>query len=260
MKNLIIILATLPLGAGLPAQIPVTDVANLVNNEVAHIENIAKWVESIEQLKTQITQLKEQVSIQSDLRKWSGNPARATVALNALSLGDLSQMYGKTKDAILRQTDSLASLNNTSSGTYRPVTTLDLAGEEIRYDEKTFRRYAVLDAKEANAVQVAQETADRVRTLQEEVASTLLKLNAASTEAEVQKESAKLTALNGQLAQAEAERRRQIDEVSLQKMANDARIEEERLAAAQAEAKDAYLANQRANDYFKKIHLKELAP
>ena len=49
------ILHALP--GGLRAQIPVTDVANLANNTLAHVENIAKWVESIAQLKTQINQL-----------------------------------------------------------------------------------------------------------------------------------------------------------------------------------------------------------
>jgi len=259
MKKTIILLS-LVTGVSLRAQIPVTDVANLMNNEVAHLENIAKWVESIEQLKTQITQLKEQVSIQSDLRKWAGNPGSATLALNTLGLNELSQAYGKSKEAILTTTASLESLTSTDKGMYRPLAVLDLGGEEMKYDENTFRRYSILDAKKANAEEVAETTGERVRVLQEEVGTTLLSLNAASTEAETQKEAAKLTALNGQLAQVETERKRKVDEVLLQKISNDARLEEERLAAAQAEAKDAYIANQKASDYFGKIHLKKVSP
>ena len=59
------------------AQIPVTDVANLANNTALHAESIAKWAESIAQLKTQIDQLHQQIDIQSDLRKWTGNPTEA---------------------------------------------------------------------------------------------------------------------------------------------------------------------------------------
>lgn len=260
MKNISLLLLLPVLGAGMRAQIPVTDVANLVNNELEHIENIAKWAESIAQLKTQITQLNQQISIQGDLRKWTGNPASAALGLNTLGLNELSHAFGKTKDAVLTATASLDSLKNTADGTYRAITTVDLVGQGIRYDDNTFRRYAVLDAKAANAEQVATETANRTRDLQEEVATTLLALQSAGTDAAVQKEAAKLTALNGQLAQVESERRRQIDEVSLQKIANDARIEEERLATAQAEAKDAYLAMQRVGDYMKKLHLRRVAP
>ena len=258
MKKIFSAWALLFVGLCARAQIPVTDVANLVNNEVAHIEEIAKWAESIEQLKTQITQLNQQISIQGDLRKWAGNPANATLALDTLGVGDLTRAYGKTKDAVVAATASLDSLSNTASGTFRSITSLDLDGKSMGYDEKTFRRYSVLDAKRANADQVAADIQDRQRELQEEVASTLAALKSAGTDSAVQKEAAKLTALNGQLAQLENERRRQIDEVSLQKIANDARLEEERLAIAQVEAKDAYLANQRVTDYMKKIHLKAI--
>ena len=59
------------------AQIPVTDVANLTNNTIAHAENIAKWVESINSLRTQIDQLNRQINIHDDIRRRSGNPVEA---------------------------------------------------------------------------------------------------------------------------------------------------------------------------------------
>ena len=77
MKTIVAILLVIAGAAGARAQIPVTDVANLVNNEIAQVENMAKWVESIAQLKTQIDQLKQQISIQGDIRRWAGDPAAA---------------------------------------------------------------------------------------------------------------------------------------------------------------------------------------
>jgi hypothetical protein len=82
-------------------------------------------------------------------------------------------------------------------------------------------------------------------------------LKSADTDAEAQKLSAKLTALNGQLAQVEAARKREVDAVALQKIANDARAEEERLAAAELAAKDDYLANQRITAYMKTLKLRQ---
>ncbi len=240
------------------AQIPVTDVANLTNNTLAHAENIAKWVESINNLRTQIDQLNRQINIQDDIRRWSGNPAEAggKLVLDVLGEKDLVRTYGKTKDAILGVVDSLDSLNHTAAGNYRAIADVDLDGGQLRRDPLQYRRYAVLDATQANTEQVTEETKVREQELQEEIAFTLDDLKAAPTEAETQKLSAKLTALNGQLAQVEAARRREVDAVALQKIANDARLEEERLAAAELAAKNDYLANLRVSAYMKTIRLR----
>jgi hypothetical protein len=96
--------------------------------------------------------------------------------------------------------------------------------------------------------------------LQEEIALTLQELKAATTDAEVQKLSAKLVALNGQLAQVETARRREVDEVALQKIANDARLEQERIAAAELEVRDNHLANQRVSAYMKTLKLRKSQP
>ena len=81
-------------------------------------------------------------------------------------------------------------------------------------------------------------------------------MKSAPTDAEVQKQAAKLTALNGQLSQVEAARRREVDAVALQKIANDARLEQERLAAAELAEKDDYLANQRVSAFMKTIKVR----
>lgn len=257
---ILVLLAALP-KSGM-AQIPVTDVANLANNRIMHVENIAKWVESINNLRTQIDQLNRQINIQDDIRKWSGNPveAGASLALNALGEQDLVRSYGKTKDAILGAVQSLDSLKNTVSGNYRAIADADLDGGQLKRDPLTFRRYAVLDATQANTDQVTKETKTREQELQEEIARTLDELKAAPTDAETQKLSAKLTALNGQLAQVDATRRREVDAVAMQKIANDARLEQERLAAAELAAKDDYLANQRVSAYMKTIRLRKNSP
>lgn len=259
MKSLIFLLLLVALVNRGFAQIPVTDIASITNNRLAHAENIAKWVDSIAQLRTQIDQLNQQINIQDDIRKWAGNPteAGANVLLDVLGEKDLVREFGRGRDEIIRSTQSLESLKNTASGNYRSIQNTDLNGQDLRHDALTFRRYSVLDAKQANAELVTDETKSRESELQEEIALTLQELKAASTEAETQKLSAKLTALNGQLSQVEAARRREVDEVALQKIANDTRIEEERLAAAELESKDNFLANQRVSAYMKTLKLRK---
>lgn len=241
------------------AQIPVTDAANLANNTVLHAENIAKWVESINNLRTQIDQLNRQINIQDDIRRWSGNPieAGAKVVLEGMGQKDLVREYGKSKRAILGLVNSLDSLKRTADGSYRAISDLDLDGNELKRDPLMYRRYAVLDAQRENTEQVTEETQSREQELQAEIAVTLEELKAAPTEAETQKLSAKLTALNGQLAQIDAVRRREVDAVALQKIANDSRLEQERLAAAELAAKDDYLANLRVSAYMNTIRLRK---
>lgn len=253
-------LLLLPLA--LHGQIPVTDAANLAANRTAHTATIAKWVESIDNLRTQIDQLNRQINIQDDIRRWSGNPAEAgtRIVLDGLGEDDLVRDYGKTRRAILGLVGSLDSLKRTADGSYRAISGLDLDGNEYHREPMLYRRYAVLDGLQENSEQVAEETRTREQELQGEVALTLEELKAALTDAETQKLSAKLDALNGQLAQVEAVRRRQVDTVALQKIANDARLEQERLAAAELASRDDYLANQRVTSYMKTLKLRQRSP
>jgi hypothetical protein len=262
MKTIIAFLLVIMGAAGARAQIPVTDVANLVNNEIDQIENMAKWVESIAQLKTQIDQLKQQVSIQSDIRQWAGDPAAAGahLNLNVLGVGNLVQQFGQARSTIVSTVNSVASLDNTSQGIFRTINVANLDGQPVEHDQLTFRRYSVLDGQQDNYQQVVLDSKTRELELQEELATTLAAVKSASTDAEVRKYSAKIEALNGQLATVATQRRDQADQVVAQKIANDARLEQERIAAAELEANDNYLANQRVSTYMGTLHVHQNQP
>ena len=262
MKTIVAILLVIAGAAGARAQIPVTDVANLVNNEIAQVENIAKWVESIAQLKTQIDQLKQQISIQGDIRHWAGDPvaAGAHLNLNVLGMGNLVQQFGQARATIVSTVNSVASLDNTSQGIFRAINVANLDGQPVEHDQLMFRRYSVLDGQQDNYQQVVLDSKTRELELQEELATTLAAVKSASTDAEVRKYSAKIEALNGQLATVAAQRRDQADQVVAQKIANDARLEQERIAAAELEANDNYLANQRVSTYMGTLHVHQNQP
>ncbi len=259
MKTIIPILAATLLVSHAVAQIPVTDAANLANNRIAQSENIAKWIESIQHLREQVDALNRQINIQSDIRRWAGNPVEAStkVVLEGLGGPDLARQYGQGKRAIIGLVDSLQSLKRTSEGNFREIKSVDLNGNEFHRDPMIYRRYAVLDAKQDNTQQVADETREREQQLQTDIAATLEDLKNAETDAEVQKLSAKLNALNGQLAQVDAARRREVDQVVLQKIANDSRSELELRANTELEARNAYLANQRISAYLKTLKVRQ---
>jgi hypothetical protein len=259
MRTLITSVACAFLVTAAGAQIPVTDAASIANNRAAQAENIAKWVESIQRLREQIDALNRQINIQSDIRRWAGNPidAGTKVVLEGLGGPELAREYGSARRAVVGLVDSLYSLKRTAEGTYRTIESVDIDGHEMRRDPMIYRRYAVLDAKQDVSAQVEVETRDRELELQAEVAATLEEMKTAETDAEVQKLSAKLTALNGQLAHVESARRREVDAVALQKIANDARTEAEQRASAELEMRNAYLANQRISAYMKTLKVRQ---
>jgi hypothetical protein len=258
MKTIGTVLAICLLVGRVAAQIPVTDAANLANNRAAQSENIAKWIESIQHLREQIDALNRQINIQSDIRRWAGNPAEASTKMVLEGLGgpELARQYGQGKRAIIGLVDSLQSLKRTGEGNFREIKNVDLNGNEFQRDPMIYRRYAVLDAKQDNTQQVVDETREREQELQADIADTLEDLKNAPTDAEVQKLSAKLNALNGQLAQVDAARRREVDQVVLQKIANDSRSELEQRANAELEARNDYLANQRISAYMNTLRVR----
>ncbi len=262
MKTIVALLLVTAGAAQALAQIPVTDAANLLNNKVAHLENIAKWTDSIAKLRTQIDQLKQQIDIQSELRRWAGDPLAAGRRLNLDSLGadDLVREFGQTRESVVSRARSLSSLDYTAQGTYRPLRDPDLDGHPLDHDPLIYRRYAVLEDQQDNFQQVYEESRARERELQEELAATLENVKSASTDAEVRKYSAKVDALNGQLAALAAQRRDQTDQVVSQKIANDSRLEQERLAAAELESKDNDLANKRVSAYLGTLRVRRDHP
>lgn len=244
---------------GAHAQIPVTDVASIANNRVAQAENVAKWVESINHLRQQIDALNRVINVQSDIRRWAGNPVEAStkVALEGLGGPELARDFGSAKRAVVGLADSLGSLRRSAEGTYRTIDDFDIDGNPMRRDPMIYRRYAVLDAKQEVSAQVTEETHTRERELQVDIAATLEDMKAARTDAEVQKLSAKLAALNGQLAYVDSARRREVDAVTLQKIANDARSEAEQRSVAELEMRNSYLAHQRITAYMKTLKVRQ---
>lgn len=259
MKTLFRLVLLFVIGSRAFGQIPVTDAASIAQQALSTAEMLAQWAQSIAQLQTQVNLLNQQITIQGNLRDWTGNPSAISVnvSLSTLGAGSLTQVYGQNQASIVNVPNSLASLGNTSSGTYRTLEDTDLNGNSVQHDAMTYRRYSVMDAQQQNYQQVVTDTGARQQQLQQDLAATLIALKNASTAAEVQKQAAKISAINGQLAALGATRRDQAEQVVAQKAANDSRREEERMAAAELEQQDDYLASQRITAYMQTLQLRQ---
>lgn len=234
MKHLMIfVLLVAPLGA----QWVVHDPANTAVNAAVqagqaanHLEVMRHWAEQLERLNRQLRQLEEQLAVQRRIRDVIGNPSAAGVGMVLRDLGatDLARTYGETLAAAQRLANAVESLRRTSEGIYQKLEDRTALGRGFARQDTLYRRYAVIERQADNLERVHAQTDERAATLQADIAVTLEQLRAASTQAEVDKLSAKLAALNGQLAHLDARRQSESAKLSAQHILNDNQTAKER--------------------------------
>ena len=234
MKRLILFLT---LAAPLCAQWIVNDPINTVINttiqtgQVAnHIEILRQWAQQLENLNQQLRQLQSQLAVQQRIRDVMGDPTAAGggMVLRDLGASDLARTYGETLAAVRRLTNAIDSLRRTSDGIYQSLDDRTVLGRDFTRQEPLYLRYAAVERQADNLATVQAATDSRSASLQAEIAATLEQLRRAGTQAEVDKLTAKLAALNGQLAHVDAQRRDEADKLHAQQILNDNQAAKER--------------------------------
>ncbi len=236
MKPLLLFLFMLS-AARVPAQWIVHDPVNTAVNSAIqtaqtanHLETLKRWTEELDKLNRQVRQLEDLLSTQRRIREVLGNPAAAgSEMMRGLGAGDLARTSGETAQAIRRLADAANSLRSTADGIYRELDDRTVLGREFSRQTAPYRRYATLDQQARQAEAVYGDTEGRSAALQLELTATLGELRAAPTQAEVDKLSAKVAALNGQLAQLAARRRDEADKLLAARILNENQAEKERL-------------------------------
>lgn len=232
------IAAVLALSAGrAAAQWIVNDPANTAVNsaiqsaQVAnHVETLKQWAEQLEKINRQIRQLEDLLATQRRIRDVLGDPAAAGVeVMRGLGAEDFARTYGETTQAIRRLSDAVNSLRSTADGIYRQLDDRTVLGRSFSRQTRPYLRYAAVDQQAGQAEAVFAATEPRIAGLQQEISDTLRDLRNASTQAEVDKLSAKVNALNGQLALLAARRRDEADRLQSAKILNENQAEKERL-------------------------------
>ncbi len=219
------------------AQFVVTDPGNTAVNAAVqagqaanHLAVMREWAEQAERLNRQLRQLEDQLSVQRRIREVMGDPslAGAGIVLTNFGTEDLARSYGETLAAARRLADALDSLRRTSEGIYRQLEDRTVLGGSFVRREALYRRYAAVERQADNLATVTEETDGRTAAIQADVAATLESLRAASTQAEVDKLSAKLAVLNGQLGQMATRRRDEADKLQAQQILNENQAAKER--------------------------------
>ncbi len=231
------ILCFLFLASRVSAQLVVHDPGNTAVNAAVqagqaanHLAVMRQWAQQLEQLHQQLRQLEDQLAVQKRIKAVLGDPTAAGIGMGLRDLGavELARSYGETLAATRRLANALDSLRRTSDGIYRRIDDRTSLGMEFGRDASLYRRYAAVESQADHLATVQAQTGQRSAALQAEVAATLEQLRAAPTQAEVDKLSAKLGALHGQLAYLEAQRQSEAAKLAAQQILNENQAAKER--------------------------------
>ena len=195
-----------------------------------HVEVLRQWAEQLEKINRQIRQLEDLLATQRRIRDVLGDPAAAgSEVMRGLGAEDFARTYGETAQAIRRLADAVNSLRSTADGIYRQLDDRTVLGRSFIRQTEPYRRFAAVNQQAEQAETVSAATEPRLAELQRELASALAALRYASTQAEVDKLSVRVNALNGQVALIGARRRDEADRLQAARILNENQADKERV-------------------------------
>jgi len=209
MKKIIITtLVALTLAFSARAQWVVYDPTMNIEQILEEAENIAKYVQMIDNQVQQIQTLGDQLSEFKNYESLFGNPSKVVLSMVAPLDADLQKLEpGQNLENLVANADGNYALTYNDSGIYATVGTSfqTPGGRTIQRPADQFKPFAAINRTADNYVAVADDAAKRRATIKDEIAQTTEQLQNATTDAEVQKLHAVLTSLNADLASTDAE-------------------------------------------------------
>lgn len=204
-----LILSSFCLVTAARAQWVVYDPTSHAQQIVDQAQNIAKYVEMVNNQIEQINKLTSQLQELEKYNEAFGNPAEL---LDINGVGGLVRDLRKTElGRSMRQIQEVAqgidALTYNANGLYRKVeaTFKTPSGAEVQRDENLYRDNAAILRTTQNYTNVFDDVRVRRRALKDEIAATTEKLQGASTASEVQKLTGVLIGLNAALAATDKE-------------------------------------------------------
>ena len=206
----IITLALFLLAAALPsrAQWTVYDPAVHTQTIMNGVQEIAKFVEVINNQVQQINTLTDQLNEFKHYQSLFGDPKAVVVATVAPLVSDLRRSeLGTSMGAIMDTADGAEALVYNAGGLYHSIgeTFKTPKGVSVNRSADQYRQFAVINDTTANYQTVSTNSAKRRVELKEQIAATITALKNATTDAEVQKLSAVLTGLSADLQSTQQE-------------------------------------------------------
>ena len=231
MKKLIAIIAVaLPLAISARAQEIVYDPVVNIEQIVDEAENIAKYVimidNQVQQITTmanQLTTLNNQLSEFKNYESLFGNPGQVVLSMVSPLETDLKNLEpGLNLENLVANADGSSAMTYNDSGIYSAVGTSFQTprGQTVQRPADQYKQFAAVINSASNYVAVADNAAQRRKTIKDQIAQTDQQLQSATSDAEVQKLHAVLTSLNADLASTDDEVNQAVDSALVQDIQN----------------------------------------
>ena len=209
MKKLIAIIAVaLPLAFSARAQWIVYDPTSNIQQILDEAQSIAKYVQMINNQVQQINTLTSQLTEFKNYEAVFGNPAKVVLSMVAPLEVDLKNLEpGLNLENLVANADGNIALTFNDSGIYATVGTSFQTprGQTIQRPVNQYEPFSAIINTASNYVAVADNAVQRRATIKAQIAQTTQQLQAATTDAEVQKLHGVLTSLNADLASTDDE-------------------------------------------------------
>jgi hypothetical protein len=243
MKRILILTALLTIAPLVRAQVVVTNPISDVLAETMHLEDIAKWVESINNQVQQIQTLTQQLQQIQAYVKAFGDPEQLLSIVGADQLiSSLQQSgVGQTIGELHQLADGVQSLAYDANGLYQSLgTTFTLPdGITVPRAEELYRKFGAIQQSSRNFQAVTDDVLARREALRQQIATTTQQLQSATTDAETQKLTGVLVGYTAELDAVD----REIDHAAAQVATQDVenRNDKERQEEARREERRAQL-------------------
>ncbi len=186
-------------------------------------ENLAKYAIMIDNQVQQIETLADQLSEFKHYENLFGDPSQVLLSMVSPLESDLQSLEpGLNLDNLVANADGTSALNYNDSGIYATVGTSfqTPGGQTIQRTADQYKPFAAIIDSANNYVTVADNAAQRRKTIKDQIAQTAQQLQNASSDAEVQKLHAVLTSLNADLASTDDEVNQAVDSALVQDIQN----------------------------------------
>lgn len=228
------------------AQFIVEDPAAIAQSATEHLAEVAKFKEMIEKQVEQIGLLDSQLKQVTAYKDAFGDPssllkiAGGDQVIGQLRMPSTGQLLGQLQQG----SSGTTSLRSTGNGVYRPIEKIEVNGVEIPRQEELYRKYGALEDTGTNYRTVNEESANRIKSLKEDIAATTTDLQSATTDAEVQKAQGILASQTAQLAALQGEVQSAAMQVLVQDALNRNDQEKQRQAEREKSAAEWGITNQ----------------
>jgi len=225
------------------AQLVVTDPVAHTLTRIDHAQDLAKYIEMINNQVTQINTLTQQLQQIQAYVKAFGNPASLLNITGANQLVGSLQLngIGQTLTQLQRTANGIQALQYTGNGLYTSLgqSFTTPGGTTLPFNQQLYRKYGAIQDDSRNFQSVTDDVLRRRETLRNNIASTTSKLQASTTDAETQKLNGVLIGYNAELATVDHE----IDNAAGQVLTQDAenRADKERDDQARREERQAQI-------------------